>query len=119
MRKLLFILLSGVFSIVFLGFNLQSQKAQENVSMNFSTGSGLDRLNLTFDEPSFKNRRPQAKSSKIKDIQVFGEKSGVAFTDDALFRTDDNGESWREITLPRESNETVSGVSFDKSDGWV
>jgi hypothetical protein len=110
MRKLLFILLSGVFSVVFFGLNLQDLKAQENIS--FSTGSSRGLLDLTFGEPSFKNRQPRAKSSNIKDIQVFGEKSGSAFTDDALFRTDDNGETWRKIILPRQAHEFISGVYF-------
>ena len=56
--------------------------------------------------------RQTSHTSQIKDIQVFGESSGVAFTSDTLFRTEDNGESWREIALPRNFDETISGVSF-------
>ncbi|MBS1796570.1 MAG: DUF1906 domain-containing protein [Acidobacteria bacterium] len=64
--------------------------------------------------------RPAAPDAQIKNIQPFGEKSGVAFTDDALFRTDDNGENWREIALPRESGETISGVFFsEKTAGYA
>jgi len=68
-------------------------------------------------------RPPQVrfeKSSQIKDIQVFGESSGIAWTNDTLFRTDDNGENWRKVTLPFKFNETISGVSFlNENVGWV
>jgi len=94
MRKFLFILLSAVFSIVFLGLNLQQQQAED--------------------------RNSKVKSSQIKNIAVFGENSGIAYTNDTLFRTDDNGESWQEVSLPFEVGETISGVSFnEKSFGRV
>ncbi len=68
-------------------------------------------------------RPPQVryeKSSQIKDIQVFGASSGIAFTADTLFRTDDNGETWREIVLPRNFNETISVVSFlNETSAWI
>ncbi len=67
-------------------------------------------------------RPPQSptKSSQIKDIQVFGASSGVAWTNDTPFRTDDNGENWREIRLPQATGETIGGVSFlNKEIGWV
>lgn len=38
-------------------------------------------------------------SSIIKGIQVFGKSSGIAYTADALYRTDDNGETWTELSL--------------------
>ncbi len=111
MRKILFILSSGVSLIVFLGFNLQSQKAQEDPFKNLKISSGILRPPQAIDE---------SRSSQIKNIQSFNEKSGVAFTNDALFRTDDKGETWREISLPREAGEIISGVSFnEKSAGWV
>ncbi|HVE56818.1 MAG TPA: glycoside hydrolase domain-containing protein [Pyrinomonadaceae bacterium] len=120
MRKILFILLSAVFSIVFLGLNWQPQQAQENITFNLATGNTVRELKTTFQEPYFKDRNSQTKSSNIKNIQVIDEKTGVAFTADSLFRTDDNGENWREITLPREFDEVVSGVSFgNKFVGWV
>jgi len=106
MRKSLLILLSAVFSIVFLGFNLQKQEAQESVSFNFATGN-------TFRESNFKDRNPQTKSSNIKDIQAFGEKSVIAYTNDTLFRTEDNGESWREIQLPKDFSEKIGAVYFE------
>ena len=66
-------------------------------------------------------RPPQrVKSSNLKDIQVFGASSGIAFTRDSLFRTDDNGETWREIALPKKFSETISTVSFlNENIGWA
>ena len=40
-------------------------------------------------------------ASLIKGIQVFGESSGIAYTSQALYRTDDNGENWTELPLPQ------------------
>jgi hypothetical protein len=40
-------------------------------------------------------------ASLIKGIQVFGKSSGIAYTSHALYRTDDNGETWTELPLPR------------------
>lgn len=37
----------------------------------------------------------------IKGIQVFGKSSGIAYTSEALYRTDDNGENWTELRLPQ------------------
>ena len=109
MPKLLFILLSGVFTFVALGVDLP---AQENPLFE-----RLETVSV-FSRPP-RDTMP-ARSSLIKEIQRFSEKSGVAFTNDALFRTDDKGENWREIILPREVGETISGVSFDeKNIGWV
>src|SRR5688572_25097551 len=120
MRKILFILSSGIFLIVFLGLNLQNQKAQENPSVAVEAGSIGRNLEVGFEKSIFEDRNPPGKSSNIKDIQVFGESSGIAFTDDTLFKTGDNGETWREIALSRDFNETLGGVSFiDEFEGWV
>jgi hypothetical protein len=120
MRKISFIFLSTVFPVVFFGLNLQVLKAQEKKSFNFAAVGGWRQFEANRQEPSFRNNNPQTKNSQIKEIRVFGENSGAAYTDDALFRTDDNGETWREISLPREAGETISGVSFDdKFAGWV
>jgi hypothetical protein len=67
-------------------------------------------------------RPPQRppKSSQIKGIQVFGASSGIAWTNDTLFRTDDNGDNWRNVKLPLKVNETIGGVSFlDENIGWA
>ena len=112
MRKFLSILSSGIFLIAFSGFILQSQKAQEKITFNLATGNTVREFKLNFGEPYFKNRDSQTKSAQIKNIQVFGEKSGLAYTDNTLFMTDDDGETWREIALPRNFDETISAVSF-------
>ena len=58
-------------------------------------------------------RPPQKqKSSQIKNIQTFGSQSGVAYTSDTIFRTDDNGENWRELSLPKSLSQTIGGVEF-------
>ncbi len=120
MRKILFILLSGIAAIGFFSFNLQTQEAQETSAFIFGTGGDLRRFEMKWQEPYFKNRNPQARSSQIKDIQVFGESSGIAYTNDTLFLTDDNGQNWREIALPREIDEVISGASFnEKYQSWV
>ncbi len=115
MRKFLFILLSAVFSIVFLAFNLQEQEAQEGVVFNIATGNTPRRFEAAFQEPYFKDRNSPTKSSNIKNIQVFGEKSGIAYTNDTLFRTDENGESWREIQLPKDFSEKIGAVYFENA----
>src|SRR6185436_4462499 len=38
--------------------------------------------------------------------------SGIAYTSDALFRTDDNGETWRAIGVPIRFGEIISNASF-------
>ena len=64
--------------------------------------------------------RSVSTDSQIKNIQTFGEKSGVVYTGETLFRTDDDGESWREILLPRSSGETISAVNFaNENNGWA
>ena len=64
--------------------------------------------------------RQTSRSSQIKDIQVFGESSGIAFTDDTLFRTDDNGKTWRKIALSKKFSETISAILFlDETIGWA
>ena len=82
----------------------------------------------TLNDNPFKNleiitalQRPpqQQPSSQIKDIQVFGEQSGIAFTRDALFRTDDNGATWREIALPKSFREKISFVFFENENAVI
>ena len=87
-------------------------KAQElnNPFSNYSITNALKPSQPATDSPS----------SQIKNIQAFGEKSGIAFTGDTLFKTDDNGETWREIVLPLSFSETIRSVSFsDENIGWA
>ena len=92
-----------------------SVKAQENLYFTLSMGHRTNPIQF-----NFSNSQNIPRSSNIKDIQVFGEKSGVAFTSDTLFRTDDDGKTWREINLPKNVNETISEVLFfDENVGWA
>ena len=60
------------------------------------------------------------KSAQIEGIRVFGDASGVAFTSDSLFLTENDGEIWREIILPKRLDETISAVNFiDANNGSV
>jgi hypothetical protein len=61
-----------------------------------------------------------SRSSNIKNTQVFGEKSGIAYTSDTLFRTDDNGGTWHEIILPRSDSQKINYLYFlDERIGWT
>jgi hypothetical protein len=113
MRKVLSFFFPVFLLFLFLGFHLQNQQAQEKTSFIFGTGGGVRNLEAAFDEPYFKDQRSESKSAQIKNIQVFGEKSGIVFTSDALFRTDDNGETWREIGLPKDFSEKIGAVNFE------
>lgn len=99
-----------ILSVCFLNFTASAQpfrankpQAEENVFRKLE-------IIALFPRPLQISQKKQ--SSNIKDIQVFGGNSGVAFTDDMLFRTDDNGETWREINLLKKLNQTISVVSF-------
>src|SRR5262245_52418377 len=105
MRKVLFVLFLAVFLIGFFGFNWQKPQAQE-------TGDGFQKLEILAEFPRPIKIVQPVPSSLIKDIRVFGEKSGIAFTNETLFRTDDGGETWREIPLPRDFGESLSAVIF-------
>ncbi|MCA1639311.1 MAG: hypothetical protein LC768_13415, partial [Acidobacteria bacterium] len=60
------------------------------------------------------------KFSQLKAIHVFGEKSGIAYTKVELWQTDNNGESWRKIKLPRNVFQTISTAYFlDEMQGAV
>lgn len=81
------------------------------------SGKNIWRSEFSFQESQFRNRVP---NSHIKSFQVFGKSNGIAFTRDALYRTDDNGESWVEIDLQKDRSQTISHVYFSSvSDGWL
>ncbi len=55
----------------------------------------------------------------IKDIQSLGGRSGIAYTAEELFRTDD-GDNWRDLVVPLTLGETISSVLFlDEKKGLV
>jgi hypothetical protein len=104
-------------SLVFLaiitpGFPAKAQELKNPFS-NFSITNALERTQTAENHIAFPD-------SQIKNIQVFGERSGIAYTPAALFRTDDDGENWREIALPKRSDETIGAVFFsDEMMGWA
>jgi Domain of unknown function (DUF1906)/FG-GAP-like repeat len=112
MQKVLFGLVSFIFVSVGFVNNIQAQTSEND--------NPFRRLEIIISLQRPPQSRQTSRSSQIKDIQLFGEKSGVAYTSDTLFRTDDNGETWREVTLPRKSNETISASSFlNENIGWL
>lgn len=47
------------------------------------------------------------------------ENTGIAYTDDSVFKTDDNGVSWQTMGLPGSFTQIIGAVSFlDKNVGW-
>jgi hypothetical protein len=110
MRKLLFILLSGVFSIIFFGLNPQVLKAQENP---------FDRLKIISALQTPPRSIDKTRSSQIKKIQVLAKNFGIAYTEDTIFRTNDNGQTWSEINLPRRDSQKIAYLYFqDERISW-
>ncbi len=59
-------------------------------------------------------------SSVIKGIQVFSKSSGIAYTSNSLYRTDDSGSSWQELPLTLTLGFRIAAVSFsDRQAGLV
>ena len=119
MKKIALALSLAVISItVFFGLYPLPQKAQEeNPFKN-------PEILIALQSPAQKNQASSNQmprlSSQIKDINVFGEKSGIAYTSDALFRTDDDGETWREIIVPLAAGEKIGGAAFEnENDGLL
>ncbi len=113
MKNVRFLIILFVLSLIFSGFSANAQKSNENLF-------GIFNLPMALQSSSSVEKQSVLPSSQIKDIQVFGGQSGIAYTRDTLFRTDDNGETWREIALPRSFSETISTISFsDENIGWA
>jgi hypothetical protein len=106
MRKVLSVL---SLAALFVVLSCSATRAQENLNFSTATGNAVREFPFSFLED---NREALVQSSQIKNIQVFGEQSGIAFTRDALFRTDDNGATWRKIVLPKSFSEKISVVFF-------
>ncbi len=106
MKNAQFLISLFALSLIFSSFPAKAQKS------NKSPFGSLDTVIMLQRSPSVE-KQTALQSSQIKDIQVFGEQSGLAYTSDTLFRTDDNGETWREIALPRSFSETISTVFFE------
>ncbi len=97
---------------------LVAASGQAGLKMAFATGNSVSRV-----ESRIQNAiAPVAdeERARIRDIEVFGKRSGIAFTSFGLYRTDDFGESWREVALLRESDERISSVWFvDEARGYA
>jgi hypothetical protein len=100
-----------VFSLIFFNLPAAAQRSADNP---------FNRLEII----STLVRPPQVRyslfSAQIKDIQAFGESSGIAYTRNTLFRTDDNGANWRKLFSETSLERTISGVWFlDENRGWA
>ncbi len=59
-------------------------------------------------------------AGKIEQIQIGANGAGWARSVNALWRTNDNGKSWREITPEKSRRQIIGGVSFaDAQNGFV
>ena len=79
-----------IISVAILTFTLL---AAPSASANSATANRFSIFNQADAAP--------AQSAVIKGIQVFGKSSGIAYTNTALYRTDDNGETWNELPIRR------------------
>ncbi len=104
MKRIIFLTTFFILSICFSAFTAKAQEIGENVFRK------LEIINVLQRPPQIE-RTPR--SSNVKDIQVFGEKAGIAYTNDTLFRTDDNGENWREVALPKSFGEKIGAIFFE------
>ena len=92
-------------------YSAQAQEINSNFIGNFNVSNVFRR----YDKPK---EQVISRGSHIKDIQALSDGTGFAYTRDALFRTDDDGKNWREISTPLEENEFFATVSFaDKNSG--
>ncbi len=97
------------FFILSFCFFASFAKAQEDLYFTLSMGNRTNPTQFNF---SKSDPEDTLRSSNIRDIQVFGEKSGIAYTNETLFRTDDNGESWREIAPAKSLGAKIGAVLF-------
>ncbi|MDQ3130860.1 MAG: DUF1906 domain-containing protein [Acidobacteriota bacterium] len=113
MKNVIFFASLFILSAVVTSFSANVQQLKSNPFSNQSIINAFERSKSTTDQsvsPNF----------QIKNIQTFGEKSGVVYTGETLFRTDDDGTNWREIVLPSDSGETISAVTFaTENKGWA
>ncbi len=62
--------------------------------------------------------RGQEQAPRIVGFQRQGN-TGFVFTQDALFRTDDNGRTWTELALPKNETQIIVQARFSNTNGWV
>lgn len=82
------------------------------VSAQDLTGSRIEILSILSSPTKAAENK---KSSQLKGIQSLGGGTGIAYTADALFRTDNGGASWREVEVRRSLSETLSTVVFESA----
>ena len=59
-------------------------------------------------------------SSNLKEIQTFGNKSGITFTDETLYRTKNSGDSWQVVALPKKGFQKIGSAKFiTERLGWA
>lgn len=110
MRKLVMALL--VVLVIVTGFSA----AQDRLLFAFASGNKAGFATFEFQEPYFLKSR----NHRIKDFIVFDERSGLVYTPDSLFRTDDAGASWRELPAAGTIGYGIAAVSFrDDQSGLV
>jgi hypothetical protein len=92
----------------------QARETNNNFFSNYSITNAFSRSQAQAGEID------SSPGSQIIGFQSLGEKTGFAYTRETLFRTDDNGENWREIALPLGKNASIGTISFtDENAGWA
>jgi photosystem II stability/assembly factor-like uncharacterized protein len=106
MKNIRFLIFLFVVSAIPAGFSAKAQNSNDNPFINLQILNALESA-------------PQP-SSQIKDIQVTGEQSGITFTSDKIYRTNNNGETWNQLNLPKSPSEKIGAVSFfNETIGWA
>jgi hypothetical protein len=77
-------------------------------------------LENPFSKSDVINVQQRQPNSQIKSIRAFDENSAIAYTNDKIFRTDDNGDSWREIASPKSFSQSIGTINFlNENTGWA
>lgn len=84
---------------------------------SFTSRDSIWRTDFSKAEPTFSSGD---QNSRIKSFQVFGKSAGIAYTGDSVFRTNDNGENWIEMPLPKDPTLIIAQVYFTSENlGWL
>ncbi len=107
--------------ITLLTFPALPVYAQKNTDALLSGDTNLTAFGVSLKNSSAENSADNFSNDfLLKNIQSFGDESGIAYTRDALYRTGDGGANWREIVLPKSIDEKISTVYFtSENDGSV
>jgi hypothetical protein len=93
-----------------------SSTAQDAISFTLASDNNIRHHTFKYQEPYFLKSR----SHRIKNIVVFDDRSGLAYTSDSIFRTDDAGATWSEMSAAGNAGRTIAAVLFnDKQTGLV